>query len=61
MPISDLHGEGNGNCKLTDKQVLEIRSIYVPFETTYKEIAEKYDVSISTIKSIILRQTWKHI
>lgn len=54
-------GEGSGQSKLNEKQVLEILEERTKNKTNYKEIAEKYDVSKSCINSIILRRTWKHI
>ncbi len=58
---SDCLGERNSNSVLTEKEVLEIRKLYVPYEISYRDIAERYEVSISTIKGIIRRETWKHI
>ncbi len=61
VPVLSMKGIQNGNCRLTEVEVLEIRALYVPFEISYKEIAEQYNVGISTIKGIIRRETWKHI
>jgi uncharacterized protein YjcR len=60
-PVSDYLGENNSNSVLTEKEVFEIRALYVPNEISYRELAELYGVSTSTIKSIIRRETWKHI
>ena len=53
-----LRGERNGFSKLTEKQVLEIRSKYIPFVYTRQQLAEEYGVKIGTIKDILLRRTW---
>ena len=53
---SNLH-----NSKLTEQQVLEIRADWATGKYTQKQLAEKYDVSISLISQIVNRKTWKHI
>ena len=52
-------GEKAGACKLTEKQVLEIRAIGKT--KTLKEIGGKYKVSPHAISKILNRKTWKHI
>ena len=42
-------------------QVIEIRQKYDSGEMTKDELAIKYDISLSTINSVINRKTWKHI
>lgn len=56
-----LKGEEIGNSKLTEKQVLEIRSRFIPRRVTRKILAEEYGVSEATIKEVVLRLTWRHI
>lgn len=51
----------NGNKKLTEQQVLEIRNLYVTTNITYAELARRYNVDKTNIPSIIKRETWKHI
>jgi len=41
---SDCLGERNSNSVLTEKEVLEIRKLYVPYEISYRDIAERYEV-----------------
>lgn len=61
-------GENNPAATITEKEVIEIRSIY-PFgrkskksgEITKKELAEKYKVTIFCIKNIVTNKTWKHL
>lgn len=47
--------------KLTEEQVIEIRSRYVPRLFGLKRLASEYDVHLATIHSIITRKTWKHV
>lgn len=54
-------GENHHSAKLTEKDVIEIRKKYIPKIYTQKMLADEYGVSISEIKCIIHRQTWKHI
>lgn len=54
-----VKGEKHGKSKLTEKQVLEIRSIGK--NEFQREIAEKYNVSRRLIRSIINRECWTHI
>jgi len=50
----------DGNKKLTEDQVLEIRERREDFETREK-LAEEFDVDVSTITDITKRRTWRHI
>mgnify|MGYP001608246603 CR=1 FL=1 len=52
-------GEKMGRSKLTEKQVLEIRSKY-PHKTG-PELSKEYGVGYAMIYSIIKRNSWKHI
>lgn len=52
-------GEKNIKAKLTEKDVLEIRSLYP--KLTLTEISKNYNVQFSCIEKIIKRRTWKHI
>lgn len=56
-----LKGEQCGLSKLTTQKVLNIRSEYAVGNITRQKLADKYGVTIHTIKSIIGRHTWKHI
>ncbi len=57
LGLSCKTGEKSGFSKLTEKQVLEIRST----KGTNKSIAEKYGLNESSISYIKNRKTWKHI
>lgn len=52
-----VFGEKHGCSKLTDEQVIEIRSR----TESQRKIAEKYDVSQTTIGEIKRRERWRHI
>lgn len=54
-------GEKHHKCKLTEKQVLEIRDEYAKGETTLKKLGDEHGVDFSTISLIIRRENWKHI
>lgn len=54
-------GSRNNNCKLKEEEVLQIRSIYIPYIVSMPKIAQKYNVSLDTIDRIIRRETWTHI
>lgn len=58
----NIIGENNVSCKLTEKQVLEIRRRYIPNSRgLVPSIAKEYGVDRSIIYDIINRKTWKHI
>ncbi len=54
-------GENQHSSKLTEKQVLEIRSKYIPYKYHTYILAKEYDVDPKTIHKIIKRITWKHL
>jgi hypothetical protein len=53
----DRKGESHGMAKLTNVDVLLIRSSC----RTQKEIAKQFNMSISTINKILKRRTWQHV
>ena len=53
--------ENNGNHKLTEEQVIEIREKYIPFVYTLNMLAQEYGVVQSTIESIIYNKRWKNV
>jgi len=54
-------GELNGCSKLTEIEILEIRSKFIPRKYTRDILAKEYNVKACTIKDIILRKSWTHI
>jgi hypothetical protein len=59
-PERRTHGERNGCSRLTSGQVLEIRSLFGN-GAGYRELATRYGVSDSCIRSVAHRVTWRHI
>lgn len=56
-----LRGERCHSVKLTEQDVLEIRANYVKGEKKLTDWAKEYGVTLTTIKNVISRVTWKHI
>ena len=54
-------GSLHGASKLTEEKVLKIRRTHDGSRKASKILAEKYNVSWSTIHYIIIKKTWKHI
>jgi len=54
----DMHRDGTMICKLTEEQILDIRT---RVGQTQKEIAEEFGVDHTTIYKIIHRKRWTHI
>lgn len=54
-------GEKSFLSKLTNDKVLEIRNLKENENLSYRKISILYGVKPNTIKSIILRKTWRHI
>ena len=54
-------GEDSGSARLTNKQVLEIRKRYIPYQLSSEKLAKEYGVKKRAIQKVILRRTWKHI
>lgn len=59
--VARNHGEASGVARVSNGDVLEIRRAYDAGEATQVQLAERYRVGQSTISSIVLRRTWKHI
>ena len=54
-----MSGENNGRSKLNLEAVKEIRIKYNTGKYSQKKLAEKYNISISTINRIINNLLWK--
>ncbi len=54
-------GEKNGQVKLTQEQVKEIRKRYAAGGVFQKELAREYGISNQQISKIVNRIWWKHI
>ena len=59
--IPALKGELNGQCKLTESAVVEIRKSFKRGIVTYRMLATKFGVDLSTIALIVKRKNWKHV
>lgn len=53
-------GENNGNAKLTESQVIEIRHL-LENKAKCKDIAIRYNISYQTVTAIKNKRIWKHI
>ena len=52
------------NCKnaiLNEKKVFKIRSSFIPYKVTAKQLAKKYNVLVGTINGVLEGRTWKHV
>jgi hypothetical protein len=58
---TDFNGNRNPAAKLTEDDVIIIRSIYKKRIVTYQMIAPIYGVTWGTIRDIIKRNSWRHI
>lgn len=54
-------GEGAGNAKLTEHEVLAIRSEYQPGYGSLAKLGRKYRVTSTQILHIVRRRQWTHI
>ena len=54
-------GETSGRRRLSDAQVLEIRSLYSSGACAQEELARQFGVRKSSISQIIRRETWRHL
>ena len=56
-----LKGSKNGRSLLTEEQVVEIRTKYIPYKYSAKKLALEYNVSESCITHILNNTSWKNI
>jgi hypothetical protein len=54
-----LDGVKNGNAKLTEEIVNEVRNSYP--KKSYRILSKEYNIPITTLGHIIKRRTWQHI
>ena len=57
-PSFRARGERHGNARLTAQQVRSIRRERKAHDTPFRELAERYGVSVSTVGRILRRETW---
>ena len=58
---TNMKGEANGNARLNDRMVRQIRKFYASGNHTYAELAKMFGVCQATIGYIVRRETWKHV
>lgn len=54
-------GSKNGNAKLNEDQVREIRQLYNTGEYNMNQLSKMYSCGWTTINHIVKNETWKHI
>ncbi len=54
-------GEKAGNSKLTEREVIQIRSLYETGKWNYCSLGRKFNTGRVNIRFIVKRRTWKHI
>jgi hypothetical protein len=54
-------GEANNNHKLTEQEVIEIRTNYDEDYDSFTVLGRFYGVAAITIRKVVNRKTWKHI
>ena len=55
------NGEKNGGCKISESDVYAIRKLYPAGCTTKAKLAKKFGISLSQVKRILNRKSWKHV
>jgi len=60
-PPPACRGEEHPNAKLKASQVQEIRRLHAAGQMSERKLARKFDVSRTTIRLIITRQTWTNV
>lgn len=53
-----LRGSQHPKSKLTEQAVRNIRAVYRPGWVSYRDIAERYGVSLQLVAQIVQRQAW---
>lgn len=54
-------GERHGRAKLTNKDVVEIRNLYVKRKVTLDDSAKKFGIGITQVRRILKYERWGHI
>lgn len=60
-PESAARGTQNGNSKLDDTKVTEIRAKYLNKEANQYQLAEQYGITQSAVGALLRRKTWRHV
>ena len=60
-PEFAARGTGNGNSKLNDAKVVQIREIYKSKEMNQYQLADAFGVTQAAIGSVLRNKTWRHV
>jgi hypothetical protein len=60
-PELALRGDAHGRAKLTSTVVLQARQLVADGDATIIELAERYDVNVSTLRRAVRKQSWSHL
>ena len=60
-PEAVLRGERNGHAKLTETEVIEIRTLYASGAWLQRDLATKFGLRLNAINRIICRKRWAHV
>jgi hypothetical protein len=61
VPRRWASGEDSWLARTTSKQVLQLRKLYAKGDLTQAMLAERFGLSLSNVKSILARRSWKHL
>lgn len=51
-------GENHGIAKLSEREIVEIRNLYINGDYSYRKLADMFGVSFGNIRKIIKKETW---
>lgn len=54
-------GETHPSSKLTEKEIIEIRSRYFKEKISQRKLAQEYKIARSLVSRIVRKESWKHI
>jgi hypothetical protein len=60
-PERVVRGERHGMVKITPNAVLDIRSTYVPYKNPLRVFAERYGITESQVRNIVVGKSWKYL
>ena len=61
VPSTSLYGSAVTTSKLAEEDVMELRKAYIETDITLTQLAEKYEVSTTTIDYAIQLLSWLHV
>jgi DNA-binding MarR family transcriptional regulator len=61
VPRRWASGEDSHLARTTAKTVLQLRKLYAKGNVTQSALADRFGLSLSNVKSILGRRSWKHI